>query len=116
MAHRGALVREKGKMNMPEQIPQAIPETFLLADREAAKVGLNPLQLAYIERLENAVKAGDNFWTIMQMCVMSPQQFALSEALLEANSTINFVSERDFVEVAACHEDEASELRHIIFK
>lgn len=94
---------------------QPVPETFYKADRQAAKTGLSPLALAYVEKLEAAVIAADNFWTAMQMCVMSPLQYALSEALLEANSTINFCSERDFVELAACHsEDELP--RDVIFR
>lgn len=110
---RAAIAQHRGQSEQG-----AIPETFYKADRDAAKAGLTPLQLAYVERLEQAVKAGDRYWTIMQTCVMSPRQYACSEAVLEANALVNFCSEQDSFPLAECHlkEADSDELpRDVIF-
>lgn len=105
---------------LPERSQQGeeAPETFYKADRERAKIGLSDYQIAYVERLERIVKASDDFWTAMQVDPMSPRQYRLSEALLEANASVNFCSERDSVELPECvgNEEENELPRDVIFK
>lgn len=87
---------ELGEMpKPPKQGEEAIPEIFYKADRERAHVGMNAFQLAYVERLEAAVKASDAFWNVMQCKSMLLGEYALSEALFDANESVNFCSERD---------------------
>jgi len=98
----------------PEQ-GESIPETFYKADRERAHVGLSPVQLAYVEKLEAVLRAADAFWMSMQCCAMSPTQYRLSEALLEASALVNFCAEDDSVKLADCHSEEAELPRDVIF-
>ena len=96
---------------MPEQTPQQpIPECFYKADRERAHVGLSPFQLAYVERLENALKASDAYVEAMSGFAHSPAQHSLENNLLIQMSKVNFLSSTDLIE------DEVGELpREIIW-
>lgn len=79
----------------PQQGEQAIPDTFYKADRERAHVGMNAFQLAYVEKLEKAVRAADLYEQAMRPSVHSPKQYAADMNLNIAMNKVNFLAEQD---------------------
>lgn len=74
---------------------QAIPDIFYKADREHAHVGMNAFQLAYVERLEKAVRAADLYEQAMRPSVHSPRQYAADMNLNLTMNKVNFLAEQD---------------------
>ena len=76
-----------------------IPETYYATNRKEVKTGLSPLQLAYVEKLEDALRAADAYEDAMKGHAHTPEQHALSCDLLVKMSKVNFLSSCDAIEV-----------------
>lgn len=93
---RGELLPWK---EQPEQgETQPAPKIWYAADREKAHQSAGPRGRAYMEHLENVTRLSDQFWKAMAHKTMTPEQHELSEALLDALSTVGFLEKDEFEE------------------